>query len=186
MKNVLILLICSFLINCGEVKKIEKKVPEITIPDSLKGKTLEGENILVGKISLAQLKHFSSWYNKEYDFYKVDPALTEEIKPLLKDVSITLIMGTWCEDSEREVGGMIKILETAGYPIDSINLIAVSEDKDTPNGIEKPFNLAYVPTLIFNKNDEELNRIVEFPIVSLEQDIFTILKGAPYKNAYAE
>ncbi len=70
---------------------------------------------------------------------------------MLKDITITLLMGTWCEDSQREVSPMMKILEAAGYPIESIEIIAVSEDKDTPNGIEKPFDLFNVPTLIFTK-----------------------------------
>ena len=95
-------------------------------------------------------------------------------------------MGTWCEDSQREVGGMLKILEAAGYPINSIEIIAVSEDKDTPNRLEKPFDLYNVPTLIFKKDGKEMNRIVEFPIQTLEQDMLEILKGNPYKNAYSE
>ena len=39
---------------------------------------------------------------------------------------------------------------------------------------------------IFFKDNKELNRIVEFPIQTLEQDMLEILKGNPYKNAYAE
>ena len=31
-----------------------------------------------------------------------------------------------------------------------------------------------------------MNRIVEFPINSLEQDILDILSGKEYKNAYAQ
>jgi thiol-disulfide isomerase/thioredoxin len=187
MRTTLILLVSILLSNCGETKKsTTKKEVEITIPDSLKSSTLEGEEILVGTISLEQLNLFSPWYATEYDFYKVNSEAAEELKPLVKDISITLLMGTWCEDSQREVSPMIKILEAAGYPVSSIEIIAVSEDKDTPDGIEKPFDLFNVPTLIFTKNGEEINRIVEFPIQTLEQDMLEILKGNDYKNAYAE
>jgi hypothetical protein len=40
--------------------------------------------------------------------------------------------------------------------------------------------------LIFAKNGKEMNRIVEFPIQTLELDMLEILKGNDYKNAYAE
>lgn len=187
MKSVLILLCSILLINCGETKKtVTKKENVVTIPDSLKSTTSEDEEILLGAIDLAQLKIFSSWYSKEYDFYKVNAEAAAELKTLLNEVSITLLMGTWCEDSQREVSPMIKILEAADYPVESIKIIAVSEDKDTPNGIEKPFDLFNVPTLIFTKNGKEINRIVEFPIQTLELDMLEILKGNAYKNAYAE
>ena len=185
MKNLLILFVSVLFISCGDSPS-QKKETVVTIPDSLKSTTIEGEGILMGKITLAQLDLFSPWYAKEYEFYKINTSKTEEIKPLLKEISFVLLMGTWCEDSQREVGGMLKILEAAGYPINSIEIIAVSEDKDTPNRLEKPFDLYNVPTLIFKKDGKEMNRIVEFPIQTLEQDMLEILKGNPYKNAYAE
>ena len=52
-------------------------------------------------------------------------------------------MGTWCEDSQREVSGMLKILEAAGYPINSIEIIAVSEDIDPNNADAIFWSIAY-------------------------------------------
>ncbi len=187
MKIVFTFLTLALFISCGEVKKEPKqKVTEVTIPNSLKSTTLEGEEILLGKITLDQLKLFSPWYQREYDFYKVNPSQAKELKPLLKNIRITLLLGTWCEDSQREVAPMLKILKESGFTIDQIELIAVSEDKDTPDGLEKKYDLFNVPTLIFSKNNKELNRIVEFPIETLEQDMLKILKDESYKNAYAE
>ena len=186
------LLLCLLLIACTD--QPNKKVPApieseiIQIPDSLLGKDWEGNKILVGKINLAQLRAFTSsdWYKNEYALYKVNQSVLAEIKPLLKDKKVSLIMGTWCEDSQREVPGMIKILTEAGYPTASMEIIAVDEDKTTPGKLEKAFDLLNVPTLIFSAKDTEINRIVEFPINSLEQDILAILRGEDYKNAYAE
>ena len=186
------LLLCLLLIACAD--QPSKKVPApieseiIQIPDSLLGKDWEGNKILVGKINLAQLRAFTSsdWYKNEYALYKVNQSVLAEIKPLLKDKKVSLIMGTWCEDSQREVPGMIKILTEAGYPTASMEIIAVDEDKTTPGKLEKVFDLFNVPTLIFSEDGTEINRIVEFPINSLEQDILAILRGEDYKNAYAE
>lgn len=190
--RILYLVFCFFLIlACNNSQNKKKSFPTeneiIQIPDSLLGKDWEGNEILVGKVSLAQLSTYTSdWYSNEYDLYKTNQSLLTKIKPLLNNKKVTLIMGTWCEDSQREVPGMIKILTEAGYPTSSMDIIAVDEDKTTPGKLEKAFELFNVPTLIFSENGTEINRIVEFPINGLEQDILAILSGKDYKNAYAE
>ena len=92
-------------------------------------------------------------------------------------------MGTWCEDSEREIPGFVSILESINYDT-TTRIIAVDEDKITPNFIEKDFELINIPTIIFYDNNTEINRIVEFPIKSIEEDILNILSGKAYKHAY--
>jgi len=190
--RILYLVFCFFLIlACNNSQNKKKSFPTeneiIQIPDSLLGKDWEGNEILVGKVSLAQLStHTSDWFSNEYDLHKTNQSLLTKIKPLLNNKKVTLIMGTWCEDSQREVPGMIKILTEAGYPTSSMDIIAVDEDKTTPGKLEKAFELFNVPTLIFSENGTEINRIVEFPINGLEQDILAILSGKDYKNAYAE
>jgi len=151
------------------------------ILDSLKGRDLEGNEILLGEINIDLLKEYirdwSSSYNPNSDILK-------KIKPLIKKREIVLIMGTWCEDSEREIPGFIKILESTNYNTTKMRIIAVDEDKTTPNFIEKDYELINIPTIIFYENKNEINRIVEFPIKSIEEDILDILNGKPYKNAY--
>jgi thioredoxin-related protein len=80
----------------------------------------------------------------------------------------------------------MKILDQTGYNTAEMEIIAIDEDKRTKEGLENIYNLAYVPTLIFFDGKKEINRIVEFPIKSLEQDILDILSGKEYKNAYAQ
>ncbi len=63
-------------------------------------------------------------------------------------------------------------------------MIGVSEDKVSPDGSAKKAGITNVPTFVFSKNGEEINRIVEFPIISLEQDLLDILQGNGYKHAY--
>ena len=191
MRNLIFLFVALFIFSCNEAPK--KKTTgtvvqqEVLIPDSLLGKDLEGNEILVGKISYAQMeKYCAAWFTPDYDRYKVNASLLEQIKPLLNGKKVNLLMGTWCEDSQREVPGMMKILAAAGYAVNELEIIAVDEDKRTPSGIEKPFAATYVPALIFYNEGQEMNRIVEFPIGTLEEDIFAILSGEDYKHAYAE
>ena len=95
-------------------------------------------------------------------------------------------MGTWCEDSQREVPALYKILDAANYNYDHLSVIAVSHDKDTPTGLEKGHNIEFVPTIIFTKAGDTLNRIVEYAHTTLEQDMLSILNGEDYTPAYAD
>ena len=153
----------------------------IQIPDSLKGKDLEGNEILLGEINIDQLKEFTKHWSSNYN---PNSDILTKIKPLIKKRDIVLIMGTWCEDSEREIPGFIKILESINYDTTKMRIIAVDENKITPNFIEKDYELINIPTIIFYDNENEINRIVEFPIKSIEEDILDILSGKTYKHAY--
>lgn len=192
MKKITSCIALILLMGCSSSQKKNEsqatKTTVVEIPEQLIGKDLEGNDILLGAISLVQLENFTgSWLNSEKAYYKTDPEKIKKLQPLLVDKKIKLYMGTWCEDSQREVPGMIKILEESNYPVGDIEIVALDENKFTPEGLEKKHNVFYVPTLIFfDKEGEEMNRIVEFPIERLELDMLKILKGEPYKNAYAE
>jgi hypothetical protein len=67
-----------------------------------------------------------------------------------------------------------------------MKLIAMSLDKTTVDSLEKNQDIINIPTIIFMKNGKEINRIVEFPIETIEKDIYKILSGNEYKNAYAD
>lgn len=191
MRQLILFLALSIMVSCNQQTKKKNGEPQtqekVIIPDALLGKDWDGNEILVGKISYAQMTQYSAaWFDKEYDLYKVNAERLAQIKPLLKDKRVVLLMGTWCEDSQREVPGMMKILNEGGYNTAEMEIIAVDEDKRTKADLEKDYNLAYVPALIFFDEDKEMNRIVEFPINTLEQDILDILSDKDYKNAYAQ
>ncbi len=191
MRQIILLLVFSLAMGCNQPNKKKNNESQtqekVVIPTSLLGKDWEGNEILVGKVSYAQMVQYTeAWFNKEYDFYRINEERLEKIKPLLKDKRVVLIMGTWCEDSQREVPGMMKILNQAGFNTAEMEIIAIDEDKRTKEGLEKAYNLAYIPALIFFEGEKEINRIVEFPINSLEQDMLDILSGKEYKNAYAQ
>jgi len=93
----------------------------------------------------------------------------------LNDMDITIVMASWCPDSQREVPRMIKVLEALDYPMEMVKIIAVNRQKEVPNIDLSAMEIKYVPTFIFYKDGEELGRIVEMPKQSLEIDIINIL-----------
>jgi len=149
----------------------------------------EGEKMLLGKVSHADFKNDSlfPWMSENFKAYKPDSITLIELKKELKGVYIKAFMGTWCEDSQREVPHFYKILKSIGINEERIEIVAVSHDKDTPQGYEKDLNIGYVPTFIFYKQEKELGRFVEYAQrATLEEDILTIVTNKPYTPAYAE
>ena len=196
MKKLFIILSATLLVACNSSKE-KNKVDENTSKEMISENNKEKVNdtvpyedsvMLLGKANRKgfQMDAFKDWYNTGYEDYKVDSETLEKLKPLLKEATITVFMGTWCEDSQRETPHFYKILDEANFDESKLTLITVSDEKTTPQGFEEGKNITNVPTFIFYKNDKELGRIVEYPIESLEKDMLAILSGKVYKHAYAE
>ncbi len=143
--------------------------------------------MLLGKINKNGLtaEPYNEWFVENQANHTLDTLALESLKPLLKEVTIKVFMGTWCEDSQREVPALYKILDATDFDYENFSIVALSHDKETPNGLEKGYNIEYVPTIIFLKNGDTLNRIVEYAHKTLEQDMLTILKGEAYRPAYS-
>ena len=176
MKNSILILTLLLLVSCKTKQDIN-----ITVP-------YEDTVILLGPANEDGFKQepFNTWYKSNYSDYKVDEALVEDLKSLSKDIEIKTFMGTWCEDSQRETPNFYKLLEAIKFKKKNHFLYAVSRDKTTPQQFEKDLNITNVPTFIFYKDGKEINRIVEYPIESLEKDMLNILSGKDYKHAYYE
>lgn len=167
-----------------------EKSQEVYISDKLiDDPENEGEKMLLGKVSHVDFKNDSlfPWMSENFKAYKPDSITLIELKKELKGVYIKAFMGTWCEDSQREVPHFYKILKSIGINEERIEMVAVSHDKDTPQGYEKDLSIGYVPTFIFYKQEKELGRFVEYAQrATLEEDILTIVTNKPYTPAYAE
>ncbi|WP_420320284.1 thioredoxin family protein [Flagellimonas sp.] len=150
-----------------------------------------GKKIMVGKINLEGLQSepYASWFNTNYKNYVVDKSMVKMFKKQLKKHRIKLFLGTWCGDSKREVPRMLKILNEAKFPMDQLEIVALDRRKEhykkSPTGEEKGLNIIKVPTMIFFKKEQEVNRIVESPLESLEEDMAQILSDEPYTPNYA-
>lgn len=140
-----------------------------------------GTPVLLGKINwegLAQ-EHYP-WFQENYDTYQPESALVDSLSRLLEKYTITAFMGTWCGDSKREVPRFYKLLEEAQFPLERLTMVAVNRGKEaykqSPGGEHEGMDIFRVPTFVIYKNGKEVNRIIESPVVSLEDDLFQILQ----------
>ena len=129
-----------------------------------------------GERSVLEDSSFSGWFNKEYAFYHVDEDAFDKLETGLHDLNITIVMGTWCSDSKREVPRFLKILDKLDFPEDAVKLIFVDREKQGLADEVEDLDIELVPTIIFYRDDEKLGRIVEAPYGTLEEDMIAILE----------
>lgn len=147
---------------------------------------------LVGPITLQDLKSasYKPWFENSYRTYTIDSTVIASIQSELTKYHILLFMGTWCGDSQREVPRIIKILEAAEFPMTQLKIIGLDRRKNyykkSPGGEEWGLNILRVPTVLFLKEGKEINRIIERPNISLEEDIKAIITKMPYTPQLAK
>lgn len=147
--------------------------------------------MLLGRINKEGLVKppFKTWFQKNYEAYIVNDKLAATYSDTITNFKIKIFLGTWCGDSKREVPRFYKVLESIDFPMDQVEVIAVNRSveayKQSPTAEEKGLNIHRVPTFIFYKEGEEVNRIVESPKTIFEHDIKAIIKGKYTANYMA-
>ena len=126
-----------------------------------------------GSIEIEELFSKYSVFKIGYDNY-VPPKLSA-LK--YNDIRVVVFFGTWCHDSKRELPRALKIFNEMGINDENIELIAVGLDKKEPQGRAAKLKLMYTPTLIFFRGSQEIGRIIEKPVISLEKDIALIISS---------
>ena len=115
---------------------------------------------------LAEYDNFAQQY-KNFTPSKQDITLIQK----LKGKELTVLFGTWCHDSAREVPRLIKLLEQSKVQLASIDYVAVGYNKQDDAGIAQAHDLQYTPTFIVKQNGKELIRVIEKPTGTLAQDL---------------
>ncbi len=153
--------------------------------------TSKGDLHLLGTISRSQLKEepFSKWYNTVYESYSIDEERVEKVNEYYDEgISVKIYLGTWCGDSKREVTRFLKIVDHSIMNMNNVELIGLDNRagkmKQGPNREEEGLNIHRVPTFLFYKDGEEVGRIVEGPVSSLETDIAQIFAGLAPRPDY--
>ena len=108
---------------------------------------------------------------KDNNFYKnylsTEPYEFNEIIDL-EGISVRVLFGTWCHDSQREIPKLLRILEDINLKPEKISLIGLDYDKKEPLNRGEMLGVKRTPTIIFYKDEIEIGRIEETPKIMLE------------------
>jgi thiol-disulfide isomerase/thioredoxin len=181
----LISIIILSLGGCKTVSPTAQSSPEVKIAESPVSANEEGTvnfseqtTWLLGYFTYGQMTRqpHSAWYMKGFDEYQFNNEPLEKLLRIPKEeLTIKIVMGSWCPDSRREVPRFMRILDKWQFPIGKVTFIGVDNAKLAPVGEYSGLNIERVPTFIIYKNNIEAGRIIENPKTSLEQDMVNIL-----------
>ncbi len=115
------------------------------------------------------------WFKKGVAEYKPNTADIKKLDPALKQYSLVVVMGTWCDDSHNLVPKLYKVLSDANYPLSQVTMFGVDRAKAIGEGREKTYNITYVPAIIVFDGTKEIGRITESVQTSIEADLFAII-----------
>jgi len=170
---ILILLLCSIqgsIFISAQVVKEESSVQKADFSDPstwVLGYFVRGQ--------ITRHPHYE-WFVKGYDAYVINPEVLDKIMKIPhEELSIRIVLGTWCPDSRKQVPGFMKIIDTWNFPESSLTFIGVDDAKLSPVGEYDKLDIQRVPTFIFYRKNVEAGRIIENPVTSLEQDMVKIL-----------
>jgi hypothetical protein len=122
-----------------------------------------------------QWGEFAPFYKTEYSLYNIDKKDLNIISNNCKNISITIVLATWCHDSKEQVPRFLKILDETGFKEKNLTLIGVDRQKLAGNIKIGDLYVERVPTFIFYRDNQEIGRIIETPQKSLEEDFIDIL-----------
>ncbi len=115
------------------------------------------------------------WYASGYSDYTPDAeAVTQLNNGFTAEHEILVFGGTWCGDTKNLLPKFYKVMDAmATSP--KIKMVLVDTDRESGEGIEKSYDIAFVPTFIVLKNGKEIGRVIETVTKSIEADLAAIL-----------
>ena len=136
-----------------------------------------GEVVFNGPVTFDDLNKEPTftWLKSGVGEYKPDEQTLNILKEQLKNYSIVVFLGTWCDDSHELIPKFLKVLQLTGYPVSAITMYGVDREKTTKGGENTKYNITLVPTIILFKDGKEVSRITETVQKSIEGDLEKLL-----------
>ncbi|MGF1925884.1 MAG: thioredoxin, partial [Bacteroidia bacterium] len=103
MKNIVSAILLLFAMNAS-AQELNKKMEDPT-------KHKEVMLNICTREGITTFEEFKASYDANYETYKVDSTVVEELKKLVKGKKVTIVLGTWCGDSKYQVPNFLKIAD---------------------------------------------------------------------------
>ena len=135
-------------------------------------------DVLVGKFTWSEWQKGAGWSDYSAPNYNPTKEITDTISNLManKDISFIIFGSSWCPDCASEMPKIMKLFKLAGFDQEKVVIYGLDKAKTEPTGTHLQYEIKRVPTLIILVANGEIDRIVEFPKVSWENDLLSILE----------
>jgi thioredoxin 1 len=91
----------------------------------------------------------------------------------LEGYDLVVVFGLWCHDSQREVPRLLKLIEQSQVKLNSLQLVAINQQKELPIELSSQYAIQFTPTIFVAKEGQILAKLVEKPKQSLAKDLLS-------------
>jgi hypothetical protein len=139
----------------------------------------QGNKVLIGQINVKQLANDSAfrWFYQGVNSYAPNTEWTKYISYYRDSFNVVVFAGTWDEASRKLLPAFYRVMLTSSYPADKIKLYAVDHQLHALGDEAQQFHIQTLPTIILLHNGNELGRIQQKPVQSLEANMAGILQS---------
>lgn len=133
---------------------------------------------MLGELTRQQLETaLPDWIEAEV-LARPDLESAYSLSSALSGAEVTVLLGTWCSDSRRELARLWRAFDEAGI-LDPAELRYVGVDREMvePEEWVAGQNLQLVPTFLVSRQGVEIGRIVELAPNGIEKDLLSLLLG---------
>jgi thiol-disulfide isomerase/thioredoxin len=138
---------------------------------------VQPEPPLIGDISYEKLRAAKPDYVFAAKSYTPDPKAIAALSKVATDTRIELFFGSWCSHCQHWVPKLMRVVEEAKNPRITVNVHAMSEDQSQPEDSIRAYGVSKTPTFVVVQGGDELGRIEEEPLLSVEADLVKILNA---------
>lgn len=136
------------------------------------------ETELVGPVTREQIESAHPEWMQSEVAASPDREAARGLATVAPGAEVTIFLGTWCGDSEREVPRLWRALDEAGGDVPfQIRYVGVDRQKKEPSAPIANYEIELVPTFIVSREGREVGRIVEEAPHGVERDLLDLLSG---------
>lgn len=177
MKKIQLLLLLSLLLfGIQDIKAQKDNEPVI---NTIRYDKDVNDSILYGACDMGFIRQFTpyaEYFNMYFDEFTFSQDSLMQYHAQLNTVDITIVMGSWCSDSQEQVPKLLKIYEEMGGSEERLKVICVDRNKEVEGIDIQAMDIKLVPTFIISRDGKEIGRIIETPEYTMVRDLRDILK----------
>lgn len=117
---------------------------------------------LLGHVTRGALHGYAPWKTAwDQPPYAPDATAVAAIRAGAKQVTVLVIIATWCPDTRRELPRYFATMDAAGITDAVLTMVGVDRTKKDTEGLTEQYGITRVPTFVFLRDGREVGRLVE-------------------------
>jgi thiol-disulfide isomerase/thioredoxin len=131
---------------------------------------------LVGPLTREKILAALPEWKALVEVYSPDLDTVGRLRAIREGVEIEVFLGTWCPDCRQHVSAFFKVMDVAQNPLIRATYTGIPRAREDREKYTAGKNIERVPTFIVRYRNQEAGRIIETPRLSVEGDLWEILR----------